>query len=439
MEKHKKHGKWFNSILWTLGSSSPAICYMLTAQLSFALTESFSMAAATVGMIFLVSRIFDGFTDIVAGIIIDRTHSKLGKARVWDLCMVFAWIAVILCFTVPRSFSNVGKIIYVFIMNNLYTSIFSTFTALAETIRLKNSMDEEGRVHAIAVSGVVTTLLSVLVSTCIPIMISIWGSLEYGWTIIALIIGIPCIIFTILRFILMPELPSAELSEEQNNVKMGFVESAKLLLTNKYTIIIFIIAFIRALVITATGSAGTYYFTYVYGDVAAASIPGLISMVTFIGAAFLPVLTRKLGNAKTVMYSIALAGAGYLLRYLMPLNLVWYTGCSIIAGLCSIPLSYLLPVMLIDVMEYNTLTKGHTPEAVFAAARSIADKIGLGLGSAVTGFILQFGALPNGGYTAGSIKFLNNGFPAIGFFIAAIVLIFFDLDKKLPEMRNKIG
>ena len=83
-----KKGKLIGSLLWALGSSGPAVAYLLTAQLTYAMTESFGISALSAGMVFLVSRIFDGFTDIIAGTIIDRTRSKLGKGRVWDLCAI---------------------------------------------------------------------------------------------------------------------------------------------------------------------------------------------------------------------------------------------------------------------------------------------------------------------------------------------------------------
>ena len=38
--------------------------------------------------ILLLSRVFDGFSDAIMGVIVDRTKSKYGKARVWVLRMI---------------------------------------------------------------------------------------------------------------------------------------------------------------------------------------------------------------------------------------------------------------------------------------------------------------------------------------------------------------
>ena len=66
------------------------------AYLSYALTNSYAISAITVGTIFLVSRIFDGVSDVIAGVVIDRTNSKLGKARVYDLLHVPLWLCLVL-------------------------------------------------------------------------------------------------------------------------------------------------------------------------------------------------------------------------------------------------------------------------------------------------------------------------------------------------------
>ena len=116
----KKRSNFLNSLLWTSGTIGGGVIYLLTAQLSFALTESFSVSAVYVGTVFLVSRIFDGITDFIAGNIIDRTNTRWGKARIYDLFMIVAWVFVILCFSVPEKLSETGKIVFVFVMYNMH-------------------------------------------------------------------------------------------------------------------------------------------------------------------------------------------------------------------------------------------------------------------------------------------------------------------------------
>ena len=88
----------------------------MSAFLLFYYTDYAGVSAFAVGSIMMVSRLFDGISDIVMGVIVDRTKSRFGKARPWLLrmCIPFA-ISGILLFSVPVSWSAAPKLVYVFI------------------------------------------------------------------------------------------------------------------------------------------------------------------------------------------------------------------------------------------------------------------------------------------------------------------------------------
>ena len=64
----------------------------MSAFLVFYYTDYAGVNALAVGTIMMVSRIFDGISDIIMGVIVDRTKSRFGKARSWILrmCIPFA-------------------------------------------------------------------------------------------------------------------------------------------------------------------------------------------------------------------------------------------------------------------------------------------------------------------------------------------------------------
>ena len=92
-------------------------------------TNVVGMSAAVVGTILLLSRVFDGFSDAIMGVIVDRTKSKYGKARVWVLRMIIPFgAAAVLMFMVPAQASEMVQAIYVFITYNFAVTI--VYTAL---------------------------------------------------------------------------------------------------------------------------------------------------------------------------------------------------------------------------------------------------------------------------------------------------------------------
>ena len=74
-----------------------------------------------------ISKIFDGVSDLIMGRIVDRTHSRWGKARPWMLrmCVPLA-ISTVLMFSVPTSLEGRVQIAYIFLTYNLISTIFYT-------------------------------------------------------------------------------------------------------------------------------------------------------------------------------------------------------------------------------------------------------------------------------------------------------------------------
>src|SRR5699024_12601160 len=94
--------------------------------IAFFYTDVVGIGAAAVGTLLFVSRIFDGFSDLGMGILIDKTRSKYGKARPWLLWMAAPFgIMTVLLFTVP-DIGETGQLIYVYITYNLMVTIVYT-------------------------------------------------------------------------------------------------------------------------------------------------------------------------------------------------------------------------------------------------------------------------------------------------------------------------
>lgn len=78
-------------------------------------TDTFGLTAAAAAMLFLVVRLSDGVTDIIMGMIADRTDTKWGKFRPWIIWSApFLGLFMVLCFTTPDLSEN-GKLIYAYI------------------------------------------------------------------------------------------------------------------------------------------------------------------------------------------------------------------------------------------------------------------------------------------------------------------------------------
>ncbi|MDY0098131.1 MAG: MFS transporter [Bacteroidales bacterium] len=88
-------------------------------------TDVFGINPAAVGLLMLVARFSDGVTDVMMGIVCDRTNSRYGKFRPWILWTAIPLgVALSLLFTAPN-LSTAGKIIYAYTTYILFTLVYT--------------------------------------------------------------------------------------------------------------------------------------------------------------------------------------------------------------------------------------------------------------------------------------------------------------------------
>ena len=93
----KKYLKWYNKVGYGSGDLAGNVVYaFLSSFVMLYLTNTVGLNPGIIGTLIMVSKLFDGISDMFFGTMIDKTKSKLGKARPW---MLYAYIgcAVTLC------------------------------------------------------------------------------------------------------------------------------------------------------------------------------------------------------------------------------------------------------------------------------------------------------------------------------------------------------
>lgn len=89
----KKYLKWYNKLGYGSGDIAGNVVYaFLSSFVMIYLTNTIGLSAGIVGTLIAISKLFDGVTDIFFGSMIDKTRSKMGKARPW---MLFGYIGLL--------------------------------------------------------------------------------------------------------------------------------------------------------------------------------------------------------------------------------------------------------------------------------------------------------------------------------------------------------
>lgn len=88
-------------------------------------TDVYGLTPVSVGFLFLIARSSDGVSDVMMGIVGDRTKSKFGKFRPWILwSAVPLGVTLSLLFTSP-DLSDSGKIVYAYSTYIIYTLLYT--------------------------------------------------------------------------------------------------------------------------------------------------------------------------------------------------------------------------------------------------------------------------------------------------------------------------
>lgn len=88
-------------------------------------TDVFGLDPAAVGLLLLIARFSDGVTDVIMGVIGDRTDTKYGKFRPWILWTAIPMGVILsLLFTSP-DLSPAGKIIYAYTTYIIFTLVYT--------------------------------------------------------------------------------------------------------------------------------------------------------------------------------------------------------------------------------------------------------------------------------------------------------------------------
>ena len=131
--EEKKYLKWYNKVGYGAGDIAGNVVYaFLTSFVMIYLTDTVGLNPGIVGTLIAVSKIFDGITDIFFGAMIDKTKSKLGKARPWMLYgYIGCAITLTAIFAVPTSLGKTAQYAWFFIAYTMLNAVFYTANNIA--------------------------------------------------------------------------------------------------------------------------------------------------------------------------------------------------------------------------------------------------------------------------------------------------------------------
>lgn len=499
--EEKKYLKWYNKVGYGSGDIAGNVVYaLLSAFVMIFLTDTVGMSAGVVGTLIAVSKLFDGISDIIFGSLIDKTHSRMGKARPW---MFYGYFGCALClvaiFCIPADISRTAQYAWFFIAYTVLNAGFYTanniaYSALTALITKNN----HERVQMGSIRFMFAFGTSMLIQTITVGLVAHFGGGAAAWRTVAIIYAIIGLISNTISVMSVRELPREELERndsanhesvteevsggaenigaasegaaggvmssdisaesvgsietdmevmkaEQKEEKYSLADAFKVLIHNKYYLMI-CLSYILMQIYTATLNMGIYFMTYVLHN---ANLLGVfswaINIPMIIGLLFTPALVLKfkgMYRLNLMGYMIGTAGrlvvvaAGYMGS--VPLMLAG----TAIASLGMSPLQGDMNALIATCSEYTYLRTGRHVDGTMYSCTSLGTKLGGGIGTALAGWLLELsgyvgGAAVQAASTINMLHIMYLWMPMIFNLIITLVLTRLNVEKAVRELKEK--
>ncbi len=412
-------------------------------------TDIMGVNAAVVGLVMMIARFVDAFTDVAMGRICDRTKpGKNGKFRPWirRMCGPVA-IASFLIYQSSLAGMPMGfKIAYLFVTYILWGSVFYTsinipYGSMASAI----SAEPDDRQSLSSFRTMGGMFAGMIISIGVPLVA--YDTLANGdvvlnggrFTLIAGVFSVLAVGCYLLCYSLTTErvIPEVDEAKFKNNSVGTMLKNA---VTNRALISIIAASVVMLLAQLTQQSMAGYVYPNYYRNATAQSMSSLAMLGGMIVAAALAKpLARKLGKAELSVVSNLFAGAvGVILFFVRPANVWVFVALQCLCWLGLGIFSMICWALITDVIDDAELKNGIREDGSVYALYSFARKLGQALSAGLTGALLSLI-----GYTTETafstpvtegIFNISTLVPALGFILLAAILWFwYPLHKKTVD------
>lgn len=408
-------------------------------------TDVMGVPGAVVGVIMMIARFVDAFTDVTMGRICDRSKmTPVGKFKPWirRMCGPVAIASFLIYQSAFAGMPMAFKIGWLFVTYILWGSIFYTsinipYGSMASAVSAEPS-DRQSLSTFRTMGG---TLAGVVVGAGVPMVAydQVDGNtvLNGGrFTMIAGVFSVLAVVCYLICYHLTTERVRPEVDPEaqkNNNVLTMFKNAAK----NRALISIIVASIVMLLAQLTMQSMNNYIYPNYYGNTTAQSASTLVMMVTMIIAAVVakPV-ANKIGKAElSVISNICATVICIVLFFVRPQNVWVFVAMNALCWLGLGMFSMVCWALITDVIDYSELKNGIREDGTVYALYSFARKLGQAASAGLSGALLTMV-----GYTQATafdpdvvegIFNITTIVPAIGFgLLAAVLQFWYPLHKK---------
>lgn len=331
--------------------------------------------------ILLGARLFDAFTDILMGAIVDNTRTRWGQFKPWILGggVVSAVLTVLLFTDIgARGSTYVVWFAVIYLLWGLaWTANDIPYWSMLPALTLDQR--ERERIGSLAKVFATIGLFAVVISI-IPVTKALGGD-GRAWTIFTLAI---CAIMLLGQVVTLIGVREPDLLVAQDRVTIRELMSAVVkndqLLWTAVAMTLFMTGFVT------TTSFGVYFFKYAYRDEAMYSqFAAVLGVGQLLGFALFPLVRSRFTRRALFSIAIGMIVVGYVVFFFSPMNMIWIGIAGLLLFVGQAFVVMLMLMFITDCIEYGQWKLGRRSGSVTFALQPFINKVGGALATQVVG------------------------------------------------------
>lgn len=464
-----RRAKTWQIALFTLQNGANMAFYVLMTYVSYLANAGYGIAVAVTGVIMTVTRLFDGVTDPLIALFVDRFNTKFGKIRI---LMWIGWAIESVACLAMYNFGSSGKhgIVFFVIAYLLYIIGYTVFGVSTNIVGPVMTNDPKQRPMLARWGTMYSYLFPMIINVVVTMVILPRYGNEYNVPMLA-----TTCIFTIVFAAAMIALTCVGVSafdkpenfvsisaDKKEEKKVGFKDMLALLKSNKAFQMYVVAAASDKLALSTGGQAvvATMFYGILIGNMQLGTTFSVIAMLPSIVFLFISTgMAAKKGNKESMVtwtwacMAIAVIAVIFcavvdmtsIMRAIVPTAIFFVI--MLLFGGVKMGVSACTGAMMHDIVDYEMSRTSTFMPSTVAATYSFLDKVISALSSTVAACcvaLIGFKEVmpqPTDAATAPIFwmtMFLMFGFPLIGWICTIISMKFYPLSKeKMVEVQKK--
>ncbi|STC68705.1 cytidylate kinase family protein [Corynebacterium pilosum] len=416
-------------LTYTFGDVANNLTFMMTSMfLMVYMTDIAGLSAGVAGMIYGVTKIWAGVSDLIAGQTVDRADTRWGRLRPWILWVSPILVVIfVLLFSTPAGLPMAGTIAWIFLLDAAYQLCYSFVNIPYGSLSAAMTQDPVDRSKLSGARSIASSLTTVALSAVVAPQFedTTADNIRLKFTLTCVALAIIALILYLICF------ANAREVVPRGQGEISLKNTFRMLKENKPLIILCLGAFFLLTSIFIINAIGMYWARDVLGNASWYVFLTLAQTVgTILAASFVPTVTKRFGKRYSYMGFGFVIALGFVLLYFVPPGsltvaiVAWF-----LYGVGSGGTNAMMFSMQADTVDYGEWKTGIRSEGGSYSILSFVRKVGQGVGGWLGGALIGYFGYVSGAGTQSAEALdgirITIGFVTAGFALAAVLVMFF--------------